>query len=128
MVENQTRCKNRIRHLLHFNGLKVAAGIDKEKYWTLAFIKALGELDCGTDSLRMALDIILGELKEIRKRVLTSTKLVRKLAVSDDYKENVELIRSIPGIGTINAIVILTEIGDIRRFENFDQLCSYAGL
>jgi transposase len=127
MVSNQTRSKNRIRHLLHFNGLKVADGVDKEKYWTKAFIKALQELDCGDPSLRMTLTMMLKELTEIRKRVLESTNLVRKLAQTD-YSEAVELVRSIPGIGTINAMVILTELGDIQRFGNFDHLCSYAGL
>lgn len=127
MVENQTRCKNPIRHLMHFNGLKVDDGVDKEKYWTNAFIKALQELDCGDDSLRMTLNVMLKELTEIRKRVLETTKLVRKLAETDTYSKNVELIRSIPGIGIVNAMVILTELGDIRRFANFDHLCSYVG-
>jgi transposase len=127
MVENQTRCKNRIRHLMHFNGLKVDEGVDKEKYWTNAFIKALQDLDCGDESLRMTLNMMLKELTEIRKRVLEATKLVRKLAQTEGYSQNVELIRSIPGIGIVNAMVILTELGDIHRFTNFDHLCSYAG-
>ena len=127
MVENQTRCKNRIRHLLHFTGLKPADGVDKEKYWTLGFMKALEELDCGDENLRMTLSMLLQELKEIRKRVLDATKLVRKLAQTDAYIKMVELIRSIPGIGLINAMIILTELGDIGRFLNFDNLCSYVG-
>lgn len=127
MVQNQTRRKYRIRHLLHFNGLKVADGVDKEKYWTIAFIKALEELDCADQSLRMTLSMMLKELKEIRKRVLESTTLVRKLAQTDAYGKTVELIRSVPGIGPVNAMVILTESGDIRRFANFDNLCSYVG-
>jgi transposase len=127
MVQNQTRSKNRIRHLLHFNGLKVADGVDKEKYWTKAFIKALQNLDCGDESLRMTLNMMLLELTEIRKRVLESTRLVRKLAETKDYSSNVELVRSIPGIGPVNAMVILTELGDINRFATYDHLCSYVG-
>ncbi len=127
MVENQTRCKNRIRHLMHFNGLKVQDGVDKEKYWTKAFINALQELDCGDESLRMTLQMMLKELTEVRKRVLESTRLVRSLAQTDAYSKKVELIRSIPGIGQVNAMVILTELGDIHRFANFDHLVSYAG-
>lgn len=127
MVENQTRCKNQIRHLLMFNGLKVADGIDKERYWTIAFIKALEQLDCRDSSLRTTLDILLGQLKDTRKRVLDTTKEVRKLAQSEAFKEDAELLRSIAGIGLINAMIILTEIGNIRRFKYFDQLCSYVG-
>jgi transposase len=73
LVADQTRCKNRIRHLLHFNGLKVADGLDKKKYWTLAFIKALEELECRDNSLRITLNLLLAELKDIRKKVLEAT-------------------------------------------------------
>jgi transposase len=112
---------------MHFNGLKVEDGVDKEKYWTKAFIKALQELDCGDESLRMTLNMMLSELTEIRKRVLEATRLVRKLAETNTFSKEVELIRSIPGIGQVNAMVILTELGDIHRFANFDHLCSYVG-
>jgi transposase len=44
------------------------------------------------------------------------------------YKSNIELLRTIPGIGTVNAAVILFELQDISRFRRFDHLCSYAGL
>ncbi|MEJ0056730.1 MAG: transposase [Bacteroidota bacterium] len=37
-------------------------------------------------------------------------------------------MRSIPGIGLLNAMIFLTELGDIRRFNAFDKLCSYVGL
>jgi transposase len=107
--------------------LKVADGVDKEKYWTKAFIKALQNLDCGDESLRMTLNMMLLELTEIRKRVLESTSLVRKLAETKDYSSNVELVRSIPGVGPVNAMVILTELGDINRFATYDHLCSYVG-
>jgi transposase len=127
LVADQTRCKNRIRHLLHFNGLKVADGIDKEKYWTLAFIKALEELDCADTSLRTTLNLLLAELKDIRKKVLEATTAVRKLAATNLYKEDVELLRSICGIGPTNAMVIRTELENISRFKCFDHLCSYVG-
>ena len=39
-----------------------------------------------------------------------------------------DLLRSIPGIGEITACVILSEIGDIRRFHSKKQLIAYAGL
>jgi transposase len=38
------------------------------------------------------------------------------------------LIRSIPGIGKLNALLLLTEIGDINRFGTFYRLCAYIGL
>lgn len=40
----------------------------------------------------------------------------------------VELIESVPGVGFVTAITIVAETGDITRFDNIDQLSSYAGL
>ena len=38
------------------------------------------------------------------------------------------VIATIPGIGAINGSMILSEIGDIRRFSNPNQLIAFAGL
>ena len=40
----------------------------------------------------------------------------------------VQLLRSIPGIGAYSALLIYAEIGDISRFPHYKHLCSYAGL
>ncbi|MDR1257774.1 MAG: transposase [Tannerellaceae bacterium] len=44
------------------------------------------------------------------------------------YEKEVALLRSIPGIGLLGAIVLLTETGDIHRFSNNEQLHSFVGL
>jgi transposase len=44
------------------------------------------------------------------------------------YQERISLIKSIPGIGLINALVFITEIENILRFKNLDKLCAYFGL
>jgi len=38
------------------------------------------------------------------------------------------VLRSIPGIGMIHTMVVITELGDIKRFKNMDRLCGYVGL
>ena len=37
-------------------------------------------------------------------------------------------LKTMPGIGNVSAIVIMSEIADIKRFKSPKQLCSYAGL
>jgi transposase len=39
-----------------------------------------------------------------------------------------QVIRQLPGIGPVLAAVIIAEIGDVTRFKNAGQLCSWAGL
>jgi len=56
------------------------------------------------------------------------SKEIRKLSEKEIYKENYALLLSVPGIGTLTAMIILTELGNIKRFKNLDTLCSYVGL
>jgi transposase len=39
-----------------------------------------------------------------------------------------QVIQQLPGIGPVLAAVIIAEIGDVTRFKNAAQLCSWAGL
>ncbi|SEK74513.1 Transposase IS116/IS110/IS902 family protein [Paenibacillus sp. cl141a] len=40
----------------------------------------------------------------------------------------VELVKSIPGIGTKLAAAIIAEVGDVKQFSDAKQLVAYAGL
>ncbi|SFF98835.1 Transposase IS116/IS110/IS902 family protein, partial [Salegentibacter agarivorans] len=44
------------------------------------------------------------------------------------FKEDYYLLRSIPGIGGIVAVGIITELGDLRRFSSLKHLAGYVGL
>jgi transposase len=43
-------------------------------------------------------------------------------------KEAVEIVSSVPGVGTRSAAAILAEIGDAKRFSNGKQIASWTGL
>jgi len=44
-----------------------------------------------------------------------------------EQRSDVELLKTLPGVGWILATVIALEIGDIQRFEQAPELASYAG-
>ena len=50
------------------------------------------------------------------------------VARSEQLTRDVELLDSIPGVGRKTAIVILAELGDLRRFERARQVSAFAGL
>jgi len=52
-------------------------------------------------------------------------KLIRE---HPDIDENVRLLCSIPGVGETTASAMLSEIGDVSRFDNVKQLVAYAGI
>lgn len=102
---------------------------DKPKqYWSRKFIEKLKQLDCGSEPLRQALDLAIEEYILVRQLLTTATKKVRALSTTELFAEIQALLRSIPSIGLINAMVIHTEIQDISRFKTLDHLCSYAGI
>ena len=77
---------------------------------------------------RNSLDLLLRQVELFRKSLLEITRLVRTLSRNGRYGEAYENIVSIPGIGMITGMCLLTEIGDIHRFRNERQFASYLGL
>lgn len=128
IVRNQTRCKNRIWQLLYFSGLQIDQQYETQQYWSKRFVESLKSIDCGSQALQATLSIYIKDYEQTRVLLLEATRAVRNLCKQDDYKYSIALLRSIPGIGVINAAVIVFELQDISRFKHFDQLCSYVGL
>ena len=129
IVKDQTRCKNRIKGWLNFQGISIPGddNEDEHKYWSNNFIKWLRELIL-PPSARVSLDLLIQSYEQTRNMVLAATRQVRVLSRQERYKEIIKLLRSIPGIGEIAALLFVTEIGDINRFKEFEQLCDYIGL
>ena len=75
-----------------------------------------------------AFNILLSEAKSLRVLLLQTNKLIRELSSSETYKLDVSLLRTIPGIGLITSLTLLTELETLNRFSTFDKLCSYIGL
>lgn len=124
IIKNQTRCKNQIRSWLNFQGIETDGD---QSYWSNNFIKWLKTLPLGT-SARVHLDLLIQNYEQTRQMVLAATKQVRLLSKTERYKQKIGLLRSVPGIGEITALLFITEIGDIYRFRELDDLCSYLGL
>ncbi len=124
LVSDQTRCKNRIWGFLMFSGLKLK--MDKpNEYWSRRFVESLKTSPGLTPLLRQALDIALEEYLHIRKLVGNMTKQLRILSEQKSIAPLQALIQSIPGIGLLNSMVIITELQDMKRFKTLDNLCSY---
>jgi transposase len=129
IVNNQTRCKNRIWQLLYFSGLPIPAEQQEGKYWSKRFIEGLQRMDCGGSiHLQQSLQLHIKDYLQTRQLLLEATRAIRALCRQEKYVVDIRLLRSIPGIGEINAAVLLFELQDVTRFKRFDNLCSYVGL
>lgn len=121
--------RSRIKHMLHCNGVKMPEIFAKpDTHWSRAFIKWLKEDVALLSPTRKSLDLLIMQVETQRSALLTATRELRNLALLDRYKDNYELLMSIPGVGTIVAMSVLTEIYDVTRFKNEKQFASYLGL
>ena len=70
-------------------------------------------------------------LEQIRKKLNTEieklSKKMKELA-DENYKETMDLIQSIPGIGPKTAIALIILTNNFENFENYKQLIAYIGL
>lgn len=129
LVKDLTRYKNRIKADLHFFGIEIPEQFNKsQSYWSKRFLGWLNELEfqqwSGTDSFK----ILIEQAKTLRANLLVVNRNVRALSKEEYYQKREALLRTIPGIGLLTAMVILTEIDDIHRFANQEKLRSYVGL
>jgi transposase len=120
LVNLKIQIKNKIHSILHKNGIKNPFS-DLFGKQGMHYLK---NIDLGITD-RYKLDQYMQILNVLDYHTNKVSKEIEKIAV-DDFQAG--LLISVPGISCYSALMILSEIGDIRRFENSEKLCSYAGL
>jgi transposase len=121
------RCKNRLKGELKFQGITIPLQFDNP-HWSHNFLKWIEEQAKKEEYLKDTLLLMLEEVRALRILLLKTERKLRELMWSKDFKTKSELLRSIPGVGPLTAMLFLLEVGDVRRFRNFDQLNRFVGL
>lgn len=120
------RVKSHIKGMLLFHGIKIPDEFDNVN-WTIEFKKWLSELtwtsSCGKESMMSK----LRTLEFFHTEYLNGGNLLRAHC-RKYYKKDYYLLTSIPGIGGFLAAAILSECGDLRRFDNEKQFSSFIGV
>lgn len=118
-----TRVKNRIHKYLRTLG-HVYPG---KGYWGKKHRDWLGHLALG-DIERLIVGTHLEALDALVSRRTAVERRIEEVACAEPYREGVGRLKSLRGVGTLTAMVLLTEIGDARRFAGAPQLMAYLGL
>lgn len=126
-IKKQTRCKNQVKALLSFYGIVIPPEVIST-HWSRRYVAYLEGLTFQQDSGTQALKTLLDELCYLRTTIARVTKSIRLLSSQQRYEASVKYLVSIPGISTVGAMILLTELVDIHRFRSLDQLASYVGL
>lgn len=129
IIKDMSRCKSRIKHLLYTNGVKYPNQFQRSRqHWTRSFIMWLENEVRLLGSTRMSLDLLIEELHSYRHMLLKSTGAVRELSRAERYRERFNRLVSIPGVGLITAMTLLTETFEGNRFSSVKKFVSYLGL
>jgi transposase len=81
-------------------------------------------------SIKVAINI--GTIESLNEQIELILKEIENVSHSNDisskFKQNILLLMSIPGVGFVSAVTILTEIGDFEGFLKPKQLVAYFGI
>jgi len=122
LVRHRTRLRTLIRGILANRNLDQPGIFRKDKDWfsglklspaeKFRVLEALDELDF----LAQQVDRAAEELAKFRESATPAQK-----------KEH-QIVDSVPGVGPIIADVVLSSLGDVKRFSSAKKVASYAGL
>ncbi len=124
--KNLARVKNQIKAQLAYYGREI--DLEGHQSWSKVHITKLKEIIMHTEEGDFSFQSLLQDLDYFRRQKLAFHRYLRQLSKNETYKEDCELLVSIPGIGIITAMILIAELGTITRFPNLDTICAYAGI
>lgn len=114
LVRERTKLKNRIHAYLLMNNISIEA-----RPFTKGFVEEVRKLD------DVRVQSYLRLIDATNAEILEASKTIRERAGSN---EDANLLMTIPGISFFSALLIVSEIGEIGRFDDSSSLVAYAGL
>jgi len=126
ILEHRSDVLRQIKSKLLFHGIKIP--FSSNRTWTNKYVNWLKGLIFESKQLRIAFDYLIELCEYLTAQLIRISKRVVELSRSDKYSKKVQLLKSVPGIGTLVAIEMLVELQDVERFSNADKLAAYIGL
>lgn len=96
--------------------------------WSQAYIEQLQQIEC-PEGVRTRLNMLLIDLEGAKKQTLSIHSSLRTFCRNNkEINHYVKYLRSIPGIGFILSVTILSKIGDPSNLKNLRELAAFVGL
>jgi transposase len=123
MVNQRSKAKNRIHAVLAAYNLVSPVtdlfGVAGREYLCEVMGKEL------RPSARQVVEDHLALIDHLTERIHV---LEKSISLNEKQDHIANLLKSMPGVGRLIALILLAEIGDISRFHSPKALCSWAGL
>lgn len=131
VADKLTAARTQVRTLLKRNKVEKPQGVGKA--WTVSDCRWLQGLTNGEKELargaRIALASLLRQITNLEGEINKLDEAVEELATTERYRAAAEvLIEELTGVAVLTAMVFLTELGDLRRFQNRKKIGAYLGV
>ena len=126
-AQTRQKSKQRIKSLLLFEHLDIHIK-ETDRAWSQGYVQQLNHLECSW-AVRERFNMLLRDLEYSREQILS---VVKKLKVfikeHEGIREDIDYLRSIPGIGFITASLLLGRLGDPKNLRNVREIAAFLGL
>jgi transposase len=122
--QRTTRAKNKLRRVVaNYNA-------DRRNLFTAEGLAYLRDQVAVSPADRFVLDQLLAELDHANGQLAVADRRLRQFAREAPLAEREARasLGSVPGVGAVTVDVVLSEVGDVRRFRSAKQVVAYAGL
>ena len=125
LIQDRVRTQNRIKAELRFYGVPLPAA---KAAWSKVYVENLRRLKFDSRWMAESFKCLVEQYDFLTERIEKQTRLLKELAATAEYRERVEILRSIPGVALVAAMELLLELQDVARFRRADRLAAYVGL
>lgn len=129
LVAQLTRVQNHINGLCRRLGRNYLQETNKKSRWTKHHLNWLQTVsaNCSQSSNKFSLRVLLKQHEELIENIGLYDTEIDNIAEQKAYKDKVKALECFKGISTVGALTLVTEIGDVARFEHPRRLMSFAG-
>lgn len=120
LVKMGTMVRNHLQSLLHRHNILLPKGkLLDEAWWQEQQMSELEKLQIRQE---------LGMLEELTKHKAEVDGELGRQSLGEVWSQQAIRLLQLPGFGVVMTMIVLSAIGDIRRFESAKHLVGYAGL
>lgn len=129
IVDQRAALKKHILSACRRYGLDFKQEGKGKNYWTGMHLDWLDrKLQTLDEVIKINMKLLLNQYDIFTESIKEYDEEIEKLANLNRYKKKKDALCCFRGISTLSAMTLITEIGDIRRFNHPAKLTSYAGL
>ncbi len=129
LIEERKHLKSHILSTCRRNDINYREDTGSKTYWTKTHLEWLFvQLRKMSEVLRCTFEILLYQYEKISEGISELDSKILDLSKNEKYADKASGLNCFYGLDTLSSMTLISEIGDIRRFNHPNSLSSYAGL